>query len=108
MRTRAPITCEHACQSVAGMRVALELYLGALQERLETPGWLYRATEELRGQAPTCSACRLGGGLCHGEVMARVMDGEPYCSVRDSVLERLARAEGLAKQRQMGLFERVA
>ena len=84
----------------------MENFLVRVHEWIDTPGWLERAKTELRGQA--LGWCR-GAEPCHGEVLARLVDGERYDSIRDDVLQRLHHQEERAQiDRQRGLFERVA
>jgi hypothetical protein len=62
---------------------AMRLYLDFLAE---TPAHVAAAREKLRGRV---LACWCAPRLCHGEVLARLADGEPLEAIRADVLAQV-------------------
>lgn len=70
-------------------RAAMRLYLDWLARR---PVLIDRAREQLRGKV---LGCWCPPGPCHGEVLARLANGEPLLDARAAVLERVAETRDL-------------
>ena len=64
--------------SVLGSRETMRSFLAMLQDAAADPDWLAHAKAELQGKRLGCW-CK--PGLCHGDILARLVDGEPWDSI---------------------------
>ena len=89
-----------------GERVCLERFLAMIGECVEDPQWRARATRALQGQI---LGCWCHPELCHGDILARVVDGQAWPTVRAWALEQLEQRERETESgRQLRLFAEAA
>jgi len=81
-----------------GLRACLEQFIGMIDECVQDPRWLEHARRELQGRVLGCW-CK--PSPCHGDILARLVDGEPWPNVRRWALDLL---DELDRGQQLSLF----